>query len=78
MLNEAPKTGTGDLLVSVQAVEPIRIPNVPIGLNELCSEVLAILCSEEQRDMEAKVNHFIFEIYDLSPKEIAYIEEKFS
>jgi hypothetical protein len=26
LLQESPKTGTGDLLISVQAVEPIRIP----------------------------------------------------
>ena len=29
MLQEAPKTGTGDLLISVQAIEPLKIP-VPV------------------------------------------------
>ncbi len=28
LLKDAPKTGTGDLLISVQAVEPLKIPLV--------------------------------------------------
>ena len=33
LLKDAPKTGTGDLLISVQAVEPIKLPSVTHELN---------------------------------------------
>ena len=78
MLNDAPKTGTGDLLISVQAVEPIRIPKIPYQVNELCSVALANLSCESKNNIEAEINHMIFDIYGLSPREIAYIEENFN
>ena len=77
LLKDAPKTGTGDLLVSVQAVDPILIPKVPSSINEQCKTALNSLCSKDNPEKEAELNDMIFEIYGLSPTERAYIEDNF-
>ena len=42
LMKDAPKTGTGDLLVSVQAVEPIKIPQISneLPFNEIADKML--------------------------------------
>ena len=78
MLKDAPKTGTGDLLISVQAVEPICIPKISNIVNDYYSKALSGLCIEENKDKETEINHRLFEIYGLSHTEIEFIEDNFS
>ena len=78
MLKDAPKTGTGDLLISVQAVEPICIPKISNIVNDYYSKALDSLCCEENKDKETEINHRIFELYGLSYTEMEYIEHNFS
>lgn len=40
LLKDAPKTGTGDLLISVQAVEPIKVPIITKEQNSIFEEAL--------------------------------------
>ena len=74
MFKDSPKTGTGDLLVSVQAIEPIMIP-----LNEKIEELLKNLLNEvleqNSKDAEKEINRLAFKLYDLSPEEIRYITD---
>ena len=72
LLKDAPKTGTGDLLISVQAVEPIKIPQL---------EDTTIFTTFLQQylagniDIENEINSNIYELYKLSREEIEYIEQ---
>ena len=43
LLKDAPKTGTGDLLISVQAVEPLKMPSVSYELNKEFKRLLEIM-----------------------------------
>ena len=70
LLKDAPKTGTGDLLISVQAVEPIRIP-LPEG--EEINEKILTLIKAPSIDAEQEMNQWIYSLYHLSDKEIKYI-----
>ena len=73
LLKDAPKTGTGDLLISVQAVEPIKIPIID---ND--SEYISYLHRFEQADEEAEriINAHIYELYHLTAEEIEYLENR--
>ena len=73
LLKDAPKTGTGDLLISVQAVEPIKIPIID---ND--SEYISYLHRFEQADEEAEriINAHIYELYHLTADEIEYLENR--
>ena len=74
LLKEAPKTGTGDLLISVQAVEPIKVPEL---------EDSSVFTTYMQRytdgdaEVEKEINAQIYTLYNLSQEEIEYIENTF-
>lgn len=74
LLKEAPKTGTGDLLISVQAVEPIKVPEL---------EDSSVFTTYLQRytdgdaEVEKEINAQIYTLYNLSQEEIEYIENTF-
>ena len=74
LLKEAPKTGTGDLLISVQAVEPIKVPEL---------EDSSVFATYLQRymdgdaEVEKEINAQIYTLYNLSQEEIEYIENTF-
>ena len=74
LLKDAPKTGTGDLLISVQAVEPIKVPEL---------EDSSVFTTYLQRytdgdaEVEKEINAQIYTLYNLSQEEIEYIENTF-
>lgn len=78
MLKDAPKTGTGDLLVSVQAIEPIQIPQVGSEMNLIFKRLLEELIKGESLTNEKEISRKIFKLYDLSLDEQSYIEENFT
>ena len=70
----AQKTGTGDLLVSVQAIKPIRLPlpkEEPVVLNELCDRIRASYTPETYD----AINQEVYRIYNLTDEEIAFISK---
>ena len=74
MLKDSPKTGTGDLLISVQAVEPIRVAydkNVEDQLEPLLHQIV----NQYNIAVEDEINRIIFSLYNLSPEEITYVSE---
>ena len=75
LLKDAPKTGTGDLLVSVQAVDPIMIPIPDDSISRMLSEKLNILRAGESVSVDNEIDDIIFSLYHLSPEEINFIIE---
>ena len=71
ILKASPKTGTGDLLISVQAVEPIKVPQISQAENDTFTYYL-------DTNNEEEINRKVFKLYDLSNDEINYINENFS
>ena len=78
LLKDAPKTGTGDLLISVQAVEPIKLPSVTYELNIDFKKLLGIMIANCSDEIENEINQKIFNLYGLSREEQRYIEENFT
>ena len=76
LLNNAPRTGTGDLLISVQAVEPIKIPPVPDNENmfELFIKEMDINPTIE---LGTKIDNVIFDLYGLTQEEREFISEHY-
>ena len=78
LLKDSPKTGTGDLLVSVQAIEPLRVPRISKDESLFFQSRLKSLIEENSDAIEREINHKVFDLYDLSPDERIYILENFS
>lgn len=73
LLKDAPKTGTGDLLISVQAVEPIKIPIPDETTKSLLNHRLAILINSESQEVEQEIYEWICDLYNFSTSERCYI-----
>ena len=78
LLKDAPKTGTGDLLISVQAVEPINIPQISMEQNIEFGRALKELANQNSFTIEKEIGRKIFNLYGLSNEERIYIENNFS
>ena len=74
LLQDAPKTGTGDLLISVQAVEPIKLPSVTYEINIEFKRLLEMMIANCSDDIENEISQKIFNLYGLSHEEQKYIE----
>ena len=83
LLQESPKTGTGDLLISVQAIEPIKIP-LPDANNEQQQQIIAlvnqILSAKKENpatdttDLEKQIDELVYALYGLMEEEVFMIE----
>lgn len=75
----APKTGTGDLIISVQALSPLQIP-IPTPeqetkMNELVDKIIAQKKKgEDTKANEKLINKMVYKLYDLTEEEIKIIE----
>ena len=74
LLKDSPKTGTGDLLVSVQAIEPARIPYIA-QYDRRLSSLLSIQIVNPSNATEKEINNVIFTMYGLSPNERDYVTQ---
>ena len=72
LLKDSPKTGTGDLLVSVQAIEPARVP-YETKYDGRLSDLLYRQIREESAVTEKEINDIVFSMYGLSPSEREYV-----
>ena len=75
LLQNSPKTGTGDLLISVQAIEPIRIP-IPDNNAEYDFENLINKMLYENASLESEIDQKVYKLYGLSKEEIDFIERQ--
>ena len=69
LLKDSPCTGTGDLLISVQAIEPLKIPKAP---NDSFDELLCRILSGSE-DAEINSFHAISDLYGFNQEEREYI-----
>ena len=72
LLKDSPKTGTGDLLVSVQAINPVKVPYSEESEKRLTALLLKNL-SQDQISIDEDVNRIVFSSYGLSKEEIDYV-----
>ncbi|MEZ4524294.1 MAG: Eco57I restriction-modification methylase domain-containing protein [Desulfobacterales bacterium] len=83
LFRTAPKTGTGDLIVSVQALEPLPVP-VPGRKQEkaalkILDQILAAKKKNPHADtsaLEREIDRLVYDLYGLTEEEIAIVEEK--
>lgn len=81
LLQDSPKTGTGDLLVSVQAIEPIVVPfpteKQKINIELLVDQILSAKKSDQLSDtsaLEAQIDRLVYDLYGLTEEEIKIVE----
>ena len=74
LLKDSPKTGTGDLLVSVQAIEPACIP-YNTQYDKILSSLLYKQIASPSDITEMEINDIVFTIYGLSPNERDYVTQ---
>ncbi len=73
LLQKSPQTGTGDLLISVQALEPILV------YREYDSRLFKNIIKTNyniSKEIETKVNTELYKYYGLNDIEINYVEQK--
>ncbi len=80
----APKTGTGDLIVSVQALEPLLIPPITKANEHLVTEIenkvdkiITAKHADQNTDtsaLEDEIDKLVYELYNLTEDEIAIVE----
>ena len=79
LLKDSPQTGTGDLLISVQAIEPLKIP-IPDSITEISFERLADEIMNENKAgrsivrLEKETCQMLYKYYDFDEEEIDFIE----
>ena len=74
LLKDAPKTGTGDLLISVQAVEPIRIPCITNSQTESLARLCGKMIQKAAAPVQKEIDALVYELYNLTNEEIAFID----
>ena len=72
LLKDSPKTGTGDLLVSVQAIDPVKVPYSEVSEMQL-NALLKKNLNQDQISIDEDVNRIVFSLYGLSKEEIEYV-----
>ena len=82
----APTTGTGDLIVSVQAIKPILVPPITEANQGLVTEIenkvdeiIAAKAADANADtsnLENEIDKLVYELYNLTLEEIAIVEGK--
>lgn len=77
----SPKTGTGDVITSVQAIEPIPLPQLSIEdqqpFKELVDKILEAKKADPKADtgaLEAEIDRLVYQLYELTEEEINIIE----
>ena len=72
LLKDSPKTGTGDLLVSVQAIEPACITYNALYEKQLLA-LLERQIANPSATTEKEIDDIVFTMYGLSPIECDYV-----
>jgi len=81
LLQNSPKTGTGDVITSIQALEPLMIPRIPQEKQQpFITRVDRILALKQQgkdtSELEREIDRLVYQLYDLTEEEIAMVEGK--
>lgn len=76
LLKNAPKTGTGDLLISVQAVEPVKTPIPDSKIKRDLEILLEKQLQSVSADVDKEINRKVYGLYDLSDLEMEFIDNQ--
>ena len=86
----SPKTGTGDQIISVQALKPLRVP-LPDAeqekeITDLVDKILSRTQSSDYlqnpqkqakvKSLETEIDQLVYKLYGLTPEEIKIVEGK--
>lgn len=79
LMKDSPKTGTGDLLISVQAIEPLLIPipnnKILLQIEQYVDEILNLMMEQKAISLfENDINEIIYKMLQFSDDEIKFIE----
>lgn len=85
LLENAPKTGTGDVIISVQALEPHYVPPITTSnqhmaeqIEQLVDEILTAKKQDKNADTtrwEREIDHLVYSLYELTEEEIRIVED---
>jgi len=84
LFDKAPKTGTGDLIISVQALAPLLVPPITPAnqsivdqIEQLVSQIINVKDQNPQADTverEKAIDRWVYQLYDLTGEEIQIVE----
>jgi hypothetical protein len=79
MLQDSPQTGTGDLLISVQAVLPLKVPIIESNLRTEIEKLVDKITPSEADSLQTTfanqaIDRKIYDLYNLTQQEINYVE----
>lgn len=84
LFDKAPKTGTGDVIVSVQALEPLLIPpitddnkSIIDSIEILVNKIIAIKRQNIEENIsifEKQIDQMVYKLYSLTEEEIKIVE----
>ena len=75
LLKDSPKTGTGDLLISVQAINPICIPIPTKEEDDIFKNLIHKQINSFSPEIDKEINMRVYELYHLTPEEIMIVEK---
>ncbi len=79
LMRDSPQTGTGDLLISVQAIEPLKIPIPNLNTEKLMNEIIDTIL-DNSIDVSCKliseIDRKVYDLYNLNNEECSFIESQ--
>ncbi len=84
LLENSPKTGTGDVITSVQALEPLLVPRIneseKLSIVKLVDQILTARQTNPHADttvLENRIDELVFKLYSLTYEEVKVIAPDF-
>ena len=80
LLENSPKTGTGDVITSVQAIEPLLIPQISESEQKPFVDLVEKILIEKQAGkdtttLEQQIDNLVYQLYGLDEEEIKIINQ---
>ena len=84
LLQDSPKTGTGDLIISVQAINPILVPPITAKNRKMAEQIEGLVDQilnakkdnpkVDTQKIEDEIDRLVYRLYGLSGEEIKIVE----
>ncbi|MGN7787712.1 hypothetical protein ACTJIJ_24475, partial [Niabella sp. 22666] len=74
LMKDAPQTGTGDLLISVQAIEPLKIPKPDLITEKKIEGIIDVILQNDNVILQDELDQIIYAMYQLDDQEIDFIK----
>jgi hypothetical protein len=83
LLENSPKTGTGDVITSVQAIEPLLIPRISESKQKPFIDLVEKILTGKQAGkdttvLEQQIDYLVYQLYELNEEEITIIDQNTS